>query len=77
MLAQLELTVYGFTDLEGVMHCDAFHDSHTTLIFEALNEYGSVVYFEAEAYHLKEFCDIYGFDYYEGYVEIETVLEKV
>ena len=75
--AQLELTVYGFTDCQGVLHFEAFQDSRTTLMFEALNEEGSTVYFELEAYCLEDWCNSNGFHYYEGYVEVEALLEKV
>jgi hypothetical protein len=76
-IAQLDLQVIGFTDYRGELHAAVFSESCDEVWFNAVaNEEGDMSFFEAEAYHVPQWCEDNGFTLYRGAAELEVVMDK-
>ena len=74
--ATFELKAVGFRDSEGILRADTIRESSDTVWLEGWYE-DDWVAFESEAYHLRDWCEHYGFPYFESEpVEFDLELEE-
>lgn len=76
--ALVSLKVVGVVDATGELHARAVEGGFDTVCISAATDPDGLYreQFEYEAYHLPRWCEDNGFEYYEGEIETEVILEK-
>jgi hypothetical protein len=73
----ITVKVYGVVGADNVLHTAIAEDNSDEVWFQVLTEQGEYETFEAEAYHLFNWCREYGFIYYEGDLESDVDMEEI
>jgi len=75
-VADVCLKVVGFVDAYGELHIACIEDDGDEIFLVGNDIDDEPICFESEAYHLPQWCTDNEFDYYEGELETDVVVEK-